>query len=57
MLIRERDKLPDPELTTIEANRCAVDLMNLEFAERNLLRALRGQSGIVRIEGGVTGVR
>jgi hypothetical protein len=59
-LIAQRDKLPDPDLALIEANRYAGPfgmIATLEFAESNILRQLEGQGGVIRIEGGVYGVR
>jgi hypothetical protein len=56
-LVRERSKLPDPEQTIIQSNNDAMLIQRLAFSEANLLRALSGQGGIVRIEGSVSGVR
>jgi hypothetical protein len=58
-LMAERDRLPDPDLTIIEANKyrgATGIIVQLEFAEQNLIRAIEGKPGVQRFEGGVFGV-
>jgi DNA repair exonuclease SbcCD ATPase subunit len=58
-LILERNKMPDPNDITSEANRYegpAGLIVVLMYTEQNLMRMLEGCSGIVRLEGGVFGV-
>jgi hypothetical protein len=55
-LILERNRMPDPNDITSEANRYegpAGLIVVLMYTEQNLMRMLEGRSGMVRLEGGV----
>jgi hypothetical protein len=54
--MEERNALPDPNDTAAECNRYlgpAGIIMELLLTEQNLMRAIEGKPGIVRMEGGV----
>lgn len=60
-LIAERDALPDPEASEYFKEACSYEgpfgiIATLEFTVQNLLHQLEGRSGIIRIEGGISGV-
>ena len=52
--VAERDSLPDPEGDRQAASDLNAAIIQLEWAERNLLRAIRTGSG--NAEGGISGV-
>jgi hypothetical protein len=59
-LIQQRDKMEDANDITSEANKYegfTGIIAQLTFAEANIVRMLEGRPGMVRFEGGVSGVR